>query len=113
MAGPDSIRLAGEDRVIRPARFPGGTGCKADLRFRSSRLKVEIDRPGAVSHARLKSKKILPRPGGSILVPARLLTEKVDIIIDSRQGSRERTLRASVPGGGNELQMRKSKLQGP
>lgn len=75
----------GSDLVVRPALFPGEGGCKADLRLRSSRIRLEIEDAGEVSHAVINSQKILPRRDGSILVPAEALSGGVDIKVYSRR----------------------------
>jgi hypothetical protein len=81
------VSFEGRDLVLRPNLFDQNKKCKADLRFRSSRLRLEIDRVGEVSYALVNTKKILPRKDGAILVCADMLTGNVDIKLFSKVGA--------------------------
>ncbi len=79
------LSFEGSDLVVRPALFPGEGGCRADLRFRSSRIRLEIDRAGEVNYALINGKKISPRRDGSLLIPAEVLSGGLDIKVYSRR----------------------------
>jgi hypothetical protein len=78
------LSFDGDDLVLRPALFPGHGGCKADLRFRSSRLKIEIDKPGDVRYALVNGRKMLPDRDGSLRVPAGMLSGNVEITVQTK-----------------------------
>jgi hypothetical protein len=67
------VRFDDNDLIIRPNLFPQDKGVTAELRFRSSRLTLEIDKSGEVSYALVDGKKFLPRRDGAIAVPADML----------------------------------------
>jgi hypothetical protein len=78
------LAFEGNDLVLRPSLFPQNSGCSADLRFRSSRIRLELDGSGAVSHAMINGRKILPRKDGSIVVPREMMSGEVAIAVKSR-----------------------------
>jgi hypothetical protein len=87
------ISFEGRDLVLRPNLFPEDKWCRADLRFRSSRIRLAIDKGGEVNYAMVNKKRITPRKDGSMLVPSDMLTGELDIKVFLRPGTY--TLRAS------------------
>jgi GH15 family glucan-1,4-alpha-glucosidase len=75
------LHFDGNDLVIRPNLFPHEGNCKADVRFRSSRIRLEIDRPGEAGYALINGTKVLPWPDGAIRVPAAMLAGSLDITL--------------------------------
>jgi len=78
------LAFEGHDLVLRPNLFPQNSGCSADLRFRSSRIRLELDGPGAVAYAMINGRKILPRKDGSIVIPREMMSGEVAIAVKSR-----------------------------
>jgi hypothetical protein len=70
--------------ILRPSLFARERGCKANLRFRSSRMRLEIDKADKVWYALINGTKMLPRHDGAIHVPATMLSGKLDIKVFSR-----------------------------
>jgi hypothetical protein len=56
--------------VIRPALYPGSPPVRADLRYRQSRLRLEISGSGLVKSARANGRKLKPDKGGTLRLPA-------------------------------------------
>jgi hypothetical protein len=73
------ISFEGSNMIIHPALFPGQGGCKADLRFRSSRLKIEVDKAGAAAYALVNGKKVFPRKDGAIVILPEQMKEEIGI----------------------------------
>ena len=73
------LRFEGSNLVVHPNLFAGEANCKADVRFRSSRIRLEIERTGEVSYALINGMRIPPRGDGAILVPAEMLSGNLDI----------------------------------
>ncbi len=78
------LAFEGNDLVLRPNLFPQSSGCSADLRFRSSRIRLELDGPGAVGYAMINGRKFLPRKDGSIVVPREMMSGDIAIAVKSR-----------------------------
>jgi hypothetical protein len=78
------ISFEGGSMIVHPALFAGQGGCKADLRFRSSRLKIEVDKAGEVDYAIVNGKKILPRKDGAVEIPWGELKGDLDIRVVAR-----------------------------
>ena len=75
------VRFEGNNLIIRPNLFPEDKNCNADLRFRSSRIKLKIERAGTVSFALVNGRKVLPRPDGAIVVPERSMSGDLEIYV--------------------------------
>jgi hypothetical protein len=56
--------------VIRPALYPGSPPVRADLRYRQSRLRLEISGSGLVKNARANGRKLKPDKDGTLRLPA-------------------------------------------
>jgi hypothetical protein len=78
------LSFEGDDLVLRPNLFPDNRECKADIRFRSSRIALEIDKAGELNYALINGTKMLPRKDGAIQVPAKMLSGGLDIKVFSR-----------------------------
>ena len=63
------VSFEGRDLVIHPNLFPHQGGVTADLRFRSSRIRLTVDKPGAIGYALVNGRKLTPRKDGSVLLP--------------------------------------------
>jgi hypothetical protein len=79
------LSFEGRDLVIRPNLYQQDFDVRANLRFRSARLRLEIDRPGAIDYAFVDGKKIFPREDGSIVIPAERLTRDVSVAIIAKR----------------------------
>jgi hypothetical protein len=55
--------------TIRPKLFPGSPAVRADLRYRSGRIRVEIDGSGPVRVTTANGKALDVRPDGSVILP--------------------------------------------
>ena len=75
------ISFEGRDLVIRPNLFPRQGGVTANIRFRSSRIRLVVDKPGAVRYALVNGRKKKPGKDGSILIPENALRGDLDIAI--------------------------------
>ena len=78
------LRFEGNDLIVRPNLFAQERDCKANLRFRSSRIRLEIDKAGHVGYALINGTKMLPRQDGAIQVPAKMLSGSLDIKVISK-----------------------------
>ncbi len=72
--------------VIKPALYPESPPISADLRFRNGRLKLAIDRSGAIENAYINGIKTAPRSDGSIVLPDNFTSGTVEIHADRRSG---------------------------
>ncbi len=63
------VRFEGGRVVLRPALYPGSPAVSADLRFRNSRLRLQIDGPGAIAGATVNGVEVKPRADGSLVLP--------------------------------------------
>ena len=63
------VRFEGKTLVLQPALYPGSPPVHADLRFRQSRLKLDIPRAGAVKDADVNGIRVAPDRGGAIRLP--------------------------------------------
>ena len=63
-------RFDGHNLVLKPAPYPGTGTLKADLRYRSARLKLEIPGPGPYKFAEVNGKRLKPEKDGSFRLPA-------------------------------------------
>lgn len=63
------VRFEGATLVLKPALYPGSPPLRADLRFRQSRLKLEIPAAGPVDSAEVNGERRLPAPDGAIHLP--------------------------------------------
>jgi len=79
------VAFEGSDLVIRPALFAGQGGCKANLRFRSTRIKIDVDDAGDTAYALVNGKRTLPRRDGSLVIPAKDLNQELAITIHTRK----------------------------
>jgi hypothetical protein len=75
------LRFEGNNLVIQPNLFPEDHGCRADLRFRSSRLRISVHRAGNALRARVNGITLPPRKDGSFLVAATMLNADVEIAV--------------------------------
>jgi GH15 family glucan-1,4-alpha-glucosidase len=57
------------DVIIRPALYPNSPPVKADIRFRTERMKLEISGAGQIKTAAVNGKTVKVRPDGSIKLP--------------------------------------------
>jgi hypothetical protein len=73
------ISFEGGDLVLRPNLFARNRGCAADLRFRSSRMTLEIDGPGAARYAVVNGTRTNLRPDGSLVIPAARMSGPLEI----------------------------------
>ena len=79
------VSFEGDDLLIRPNLFPQDRACRADLRFRASRIRLEIDHAGPVAYALVNGRKLQPRSDGSVRVPRNLLTENLQVKLFARK----------------------------
>jgi len=75
------LSFEGNQLVVRPNLFAREGGCKADVRFRSSRIRLEINRPGEVSYAVINGTKMLPLQDGAIRLSPEMMTGNLDITL--------------------------------
>jgi hypothetical protein len=73
--------------VVCPNLFDPAGRCRADLRFRNSRIHLELEKGGAVRYAIVNKKRMLPRKDGSIVIPSGMLTGNIEIALFSRGGT--------------------------
>ena len=78
------VRFEGTRVVLRPALYPDSPPISADLRFRSGRLRLEIDSGGAIKKAYVNRTRIRRRSDGSIILPGDFTSGTVKIHTDSR-----------------------------
>jgi hypothetical protein len=64
------VRFDGGQLVLRPALFPASPRTHADLRFRSSRISLDIAGPGPFRFARVNGHRVRADHDGTIRVPA-------------------------------------------
>jgi hypothetical protein len=64
------VRFEGERLVLTPALYPGSPPVSADLRFRASRLRIEITGSGRVREARCDGRRLRVDPDGAVRLPA-------------------------------------------
>ena len=55
--------------IIKPNLYPGSQAVSADLRYKNSRIKLEIEGSGSVKEATVNGKKIIPGKDGGIILP--------------------------------------------
>lgn len=63
------VRFEGPTLVLKPSSYPGSPPLRADLRFRQSRLKLEIPAAGPVDSAEVNGERRRPAPDGAIHLP--------------------------------------------
>jgi hypothetical protein len=63
------VRFEGAQVVLKPTPYPESKALSANLRFRSGRLKIEIEGWGRIKKAYADGKKCAVRPDGSIALP--------------------------------------------
>lgn len=78
------IGFTGRDLVIRPNLFPGDRDARADLRFRTGRIRLAVDQAGPVAFAHVNGTRFLPGPDGSIVIPSAMVRDNMDIRITAR-----------------------------
>jgi hypothetical protein len=64
------VRFDGGQLVLRPALFPASPRIQADLRFRSSRINLDIPGPGPFRFAQVNGHRVRADHSGAIRVPA-------------------------------------------
>ena len=64
------VRFDGATLVLKPALYPGSPPLRADLRFRQSRLKLELPGAGPVDFVEVNGERKSPAPDGAIRFPA-------------------------------------------
>ena len=79
------VSFEGRDLVIHPNLFPQRGGVTADLRFRSSRIRLVVDKPGAIGYALVNGRKVIPRKDGSIVLPGSELRGDLEIAVFAAQ----------------------------
>jgi len=73
------IKFINEQMVIKPALYTGTAPLKTNLRFRKSRMEIEINGSGPVLYAIINGKKINPDVNGAIVVPNDFSSGKIQI----------------------------------
>jgi hypothetical protein len=63
------VHFEGDALVIRPALYPNSPPVKADLRFRNSRLRIDMDGPGRAVGAVVNGAELQPTADGAIRLP--------------------------------------------
>lgn len=56
--------------MVRPALFPDSAAVRANLRFRTARLQLQIDGAGAISNAQVNGVTIEPGADGALRLPS-------------------------------------------
>jgi hypothetical protein len=79
------LRFEGNNLILQPNLYPEGSHCKADLRFRSSRIRMEIAHTNEASYAVMNGMKILSRGDGAIPVPPDMLAGALDITLFAKK----------------------------
>jgi hypothetical protein len=64
------VSFEGSRVVLRPALFPGSAAVRANLRFRTARLQLQIDGAGAISNAQVNGVTIEPGADGALRLPS-------------------------------------------
>jgi hypothetical protein len=64
------VRFEGASLVLKPALYPGSPPVAADLRFRKSRLELEIPGAGQMTRAEVNGRTVAPTKEGSFVLPA-------------------------------------------
>jgi hypothetical protein len=64
------VSFEGSRVVLRPALFPGSAAVRANLRFRTARLQLQIDGAGAISNAQVNGVTIEPGAAGALRLPS-------------------------------------------
>jgi len=80
------VRFEGRSVVLRPALYPGSPAVTADLRFRTGRLRIEIDGPGPITGATINGVDGKPRTDGSLVLPEDFASGTVVIRTASTRG---------------------------
>jgi cellobiose phosphorylase len=80
------VRFEGTRVVVRPALYPDSPPIAADLRFRSGRLRIEIEGWGTIKKAYVDGTKLKRRSDGSIVLPGDFTSGTVRIQTDRRSG---------------------------
>jgi hypothetical protein len=82
------VSFEGRDLVLHPNLFPHQGGVTADLRFRSSRIRLTVDGPGAMGYALVNSRKLIPRKDGSFVIPENDLRGNLNIMLFGNGGQK-------------------------
>jgi hypothetical protein len=64
------VRFEGGRVVLRPNLYPGSPSVTANLRFRTGRLRLQVDGSGPVKTARVDGTRVKPNADGSVTLPA-------------------------------------------
>jgi hypothetical protein len=64
------VRFEGQQVILKPALYPGSPPVRADLRFHSGRLLLDIPDAGPIAFAQVNGRRVAPRKDGSIALPA-------------------------------------------
>jgi hypothetical protein len=78
------VRFEGKRVVVKPAPYPNGQPITADLRFRTGRLRLEIEGWGRMAKASLDGTKLSLRPNGSIILPESFASGTLKIQMNTR-----------------------------
>ena len=74
------IKFIGNQMTIKPMLYPGSSPLKANLRYRSGRINLEITGKKDVRHALINKMKIKPDKNGAILIPKDFVSGNIQII---------------------------------
>ncbi|MEI6656090.1 MAG: hypothetical protein WCP45_15100 [Verrucomicrobiota bacterium] len=64
------VRFEGTRLLLKPALYPNSPPLAADLRFRRTRLQLEIPAAGPIAYALVNDRRVEPRPDGALALPA-------------------------------------------
>jgi len=64
------VRFEDQTLVLKPALFPGSPRLQANLRFRQTRLALDIPGAGPLRFAEVNGQRVSPDPDGAIRLPA-------------------------------------------